>query len=529
MTELTPQQLEELQVLLDPIKFARAHFDWEARWYQKMILHGTLKHNRILARWGRRTGKTEALCVHCLWYAFTHENAVCLVAAPYEAQVRLVFKKAREFAKKSSIIQSCIVVDRRHPEYLEFSNGSVITGFTAGTKAGSDAGSARGQRADWLYLDEMDYLSEGDVVTLTAIAAEDSARIGIWASSTPTGRRSMFFDWCMSTQGPTKLIVPPGEHQGPIWTQYYFPTTVIPNWGPESEAEYRVMYHDIAYTHEILADFGEEMIGVFNKADVDAALQDYQYDRSPKHHAVRTIGVDWDKYSSGSQIVVVEYDEDINKYKVLYRIEIPRSERTLSNAVKTIVGLDAKYNPTHIYVDRGYGEMQVEALTEKLGKKVRGVSLSEKIDVVDPVTKLLDKKHIKPFMVNNAQLLFERGLIWLSKHDDLLLHQILDYQVVRQTALGQPVFTSENEHALDAMMLALLAFTIEHRDIANIIKRVEYTRTPAILDTVPFHQIDVRRDEEQHIVVGPVSRGMPTWGPRGMGGGKRALSRRRSL
>jgi hypothetical protein len=528
MSDLTPQQLEELQILLDPVKFAKAHFGWEARWYQQMILHGTLRHNRVIARMGRRTGKTDSLCVHCTWYTFTHENAVCLIAAPYESQVRLVFKRVREFIDKSPAIKASVVVDRRHPEYIEFSNGSVISGFTAGTKSGAEAGSARGQRADWIYLDEMDYLSEGDVVTITAIAAEDSSRIGIWASSTPTGRRGVFFDWCMNAQGETRLVVPPGEYTGPIWTEYYFPTPVIPTWNADSEAEFRSMYSDIDYTHEILADFGEEMIGVFNKSDVDLALQDYQYNRSPEYPAIRTIGTDWDKYGAGTQIAVVEYDEDCNKYRVINRVEIPRSERTLSNAVETIVALDAKYNPTHIYVDRGYGEMQVEALTEHLGKKVRGVSLSEKIDVVDPVTRLLDKKHIKPFMVNNAQILFERNQIWLSKYDELLMRQVLDYQVVRQTATGQPVFTDENEHALDALMLALLAFTIEHPLIADIIKCAEYARKPMVVDDIPFNRTGPPRGEEE-IIVTAKHRGVPTWGPRGTGGGRRALSRRRSF
>ena len=27
---------------------------------------------------------TESMCVHILWYAFTHENAKMLIAAPYE-------------------------------------------------------------------------------------------------------------------------------------------------------------------------------------------------------------------------------------------------------------------------------------------------------------------------------------------------------------------------------------------------------------------------------------------------------------
>jgi hypothetical protein len=87
LAKLTPQEMEILSILSDPVKFAAHHFGWIARWYQENILRATFKHKRIVTRCGRRIGKTECMCVHMLWYAFTHENAVCLLAAPYENQI----------------------------------------------------------------------------------------------------------------------------------------------------------------------------------------------------------------------------------------------------------------------------------------------------------------------------------------------------------------------------------------------------------------------------------------------------------
>jgi len=379
----------------------------------------------------------------------------------------------------------------------------------------------------------MDYLSEGDINAITAIAIEDPGRIGIWASSTPTGRRSKFFEWCLEAQGEANLVVPPGKYQGTTWTEYYYPSYVIPTWG-DAEAEFRAMYSDIAYTHEVLADFGEEMVGVFNKQDVEDACQDYYYDPDPGYPAIRTIGVDWDKYNASTNIVITEYSPQQGVYKVINRVEIPRSERTLSHAVNVICKLDKAYNPSHIYVDRGYGEMQVEFLTEKLGKKVRGVAFSEKLEVVDPVTKLRDKKHLKPFMVNNAQITLERKRLHFSKYDDVLKHQLMEYRIVRQTQTGQPVFTSENEHALDALMLSLLAFTVEHPEIANIIKKTEYAKQMYYVYDMPFNRDGYegrQGQEEERIVTKKSGRysGVPTWSPRGTGSGRRAVNRRRTF
>jgi replicative DNA helicase len=177
---LSPQELELIEILIDPVRFAKYHFDWEARWYQKEMLRS--KAIRKVSRCGRRIGKTDVLCVHALWYAFTNENAVVLVATPYESQVKLIFKRIREFLAKSEEISSSVVQNTKHPEYIQFGNGSVISGFTAGTRSGAEGGSMRGQRADWIILDETDYLSDGDIYAISSIAIE-RPDFGIWASS----------------------------------------------------------------------------------------------------------------------------------------------------------------------------------------------------------------------------------------------------------------------------------------------------------------------------------------------------------
>lgn len=38
------------------------------------------------------------------------------------------------------------------------------------------------------------------------------------------------------------------------------------------------------------------------------------------------------------------------------RIEVPRGEYTLDNAVKKIIEVNDIYNPRWIFIDRGYGE-----------------------------------------------------------------------------------------------------------------------------------------------------------------------------
>ena len=68
------------------------------------------------------------------------------------------------------------------------------------------------------------------------------------------------------------------------------------------------------------------------------------------------MGVDFDKYQASSSIIILDFDIDIRKFKVIKRIEVPRGEYTLDNAVKMIIELNDIYKPSWIYVDRGYGK-----------------------------------------------------------------------------------------------------------------------------------------------------------------------------
>ena len=66
---------------------------------------------------------------------------------------------------------------------------------------------------------------------------------------------------------------------------------------------------------------------------------------------------DFDKYQSSSSIIILDFDVIMIKFKVIKRIEVPRGEYTLDNAVNMIIEMNQIYKPSWIYVDRGYGEI----------------------------------------------------------------------------------------------------------------------------------------------------------------------------
>jgi intein/homing endonuclease len=261
-----------------------------------------------------------------------------------------------------------------------------------------------------------------------------------------------------------------------------------PYFSKEQEEEFREQYSPSGYRHEIEADWGEDSEGVYPRKFVDRAFISPSWDYTPEITSARsfhTIGVDWDKYGAGTNIVIVEtcaenYEDTRfrGKSRICYREEIPRSEYTLTKAVDRIIELNRAFNPKHIYVDRGYGEVQVELLKKYgvenpysgLRDKVKGISFGESIDVRDPYTKLMIKKEMKPFMVDNLRQFLEKERILIPESDEEIYMQLISYVVIRTTQTGRPVFEaagSAMDHAHDALMLALLAITQNYGEFSQ--------------------------------------------------------------
>lgn len=478
LPKLTKKEKEQLKILSDPVLWAEATLKdprysrkpLRLRDYQKKMVND--KSIRKVSRCGRRIGKTLTMCVHILWYAFTHENSKQVIATPYNSQIELIFSMLKQFILSTLELEQSIQSSVKSPYHqITLKNGSTIKGFTAGTRSGAAGGSLRGQAADWIYMDEVDYMTDDDFETIYAIALEAPNRIGVWISSTPTGRRGKFWQACQDKEN---------------WVEFYYPTMINPEWDEKMENELRKMYSEQGYLHEVLAEFGEETIGVFNKAHIDRSQYDYQYINLPTKKAIRAIGVDWDKYGAATQIVIMEYNQTEQKLQVLNRIEIPKGEFTFDNAVNKIIEINKIYNPQMIYIDRGYGEYQIEALRKhglehpetELHKKIRPVHFWETKELLDPFTGLKDKKHIKHFMVSQLQILFERDRIMISSYDEVIIKQLENYQVIRKTQRGEPVFTSEEEHTLDCIMLCVLGFVENYPQVVNTI--VEYVAASKI-------------------------------------------------
>lgn len=486
VSSYTDTEKEALRDLLDVARWAKKHLGITLRHYQELMAKCTAL--RKVTRIGRQAGKSETLAIFSLHYAFTHRDKKVLIVAPQESQIKLIFERFEKWRGLSSDIENSVYRYVRDPYTLILRNGSQILGMTAGTKSGMGASNIRGQSADVVVLDEADYLSTDDINTIMMVLnktdeTEDYSKV-LWASSTPTGSHKHFYKWCHNEK----------------FKEFHYRSQDSPTWGPDMESLFLDTYgtkESAEWLHEVEADFGEQIQGVYPHVWVDRAKTNafsffgekgaWDYgSQIPRAGCLYVIGVDWNSAKNGVQIVVVEYSSDLvnqedfnngirGRFRIAYRESVGDIEYSQTKAVNRIIELNYMWNPRFIYVDQGFGYQQVEDLRRyghkhpesRIIAKLKPIDMASMAEVRDPASKQIVKKHMKPFMVNNSRMFFEKNLIVLNRTDKELEKQFRDYIIDHTTVEGRPVYAKGNDHVLDAFNLALLAYTMEFTDLGR--------------------------------------------------------------
>jgi len=116
--------------------------------------------------------------------------------------------------------------------------------------------------------------------------------------------------------------------------------------------------------------------------------------------------------------------------------------------------LESQIEQLHIY-----GAQHPES---GLAKKIIPIHFSNKIPMRDPITKTIDEKDVKPFMVNNSVNMFEKGLICLDPKDKQIIQQLERYTIMSTGRDGKPVYSTKDEHWVDALNLIMLGFAMKY-------------------------------------------------------------------
>lgn len=480
------EEIDQLEQIANPYNWADKNIDIESvpekrkfvqRWYQEQMVRCTAR--RKVLRCGRRTGKTFSFAINILHRVLTNKDYKVMIVTPYDVQAEEIFNTIRELIHKlgpewgtyKDIVKRDIKGSPNH--LMQFANGSRIRGFTTGS---SGAGTVRGQGAQLIVLDEVDYMTESDLDSILAILA-DNPDVELWMASTPKG----------------KLILHKME-QIPSYKTFHFPTFVLPHYSDMLDADFKDQLSPTGYVQEIMAEYGASDFGVFQTYFVDRATnagwtQKHRDDvLINRDNYIVVMGCDWNDDQVGTRIMCIAFDKMNKHFFVAEHDTVSKEGWSQVEAVKRIVALNRKYVFDHIYVDEGFGVSQVQFIKQfaidqygklplnhpdlKLADTV-AVNFSSSLETRDVATGAVIKKDTKPYMVENAARFLERGAYILDPiYDKDLINQMYGYIIKSRSPSGRPVYAAQDkrigDHDLDAFMIAMYGFALEYSEFINI-------------------------------------------------------------
>ena len=171
-------------------------------------------------------------------------------------------------------------------------------------------------------------------------------------------------------------------------------------------------------------------------------------------------------------LVGIRKFEKISKMKGLVDISVESTQSFCGNGIVL--------HNTQIELIKSYG---MKNPSTNLHKIIKPIDYGGKIQIKDPVTNLMTDKPAKPFLVSNTQLAVEGRQVFIPESEDTdtgIVGQMRQFSVTKISSTGNPVYDGKNnDHSLNAMMLALCGFTVEYE---NIVIRSNVVNIASVLD-----------------------------------------------
>jgi len=488
-------------VSMSPIEWARVELGLHLDWYQQEMLLCTAQWKAV--RGGRRIGKSTDLEVEVLFSMFTKDGKdkdryEILIVCPYEVQVKKLFDDLMMFINRSPKLRAALKRNSKSPWEIEFHNGAVCRGFSSGKKTGARSDKIRSQGAEKLYFDETDFMADEDIETILGVMASQKDTT-VWMSTTPTGARTKFWKLCTDKKMRFK--------------EFHYISAESPRWSDIAERQFKALYSPGGFMREFLAEFGTPTEGVFNQKKLDQSVRDYEYSSMKRvPHFKYVLGVDWNKITGTHMIVLERGFKEIGDgkqdvfYRVMDKIIVRRQEFLHHETIQTLLQLDAKWRPDFIYVDQGYGEVQVENLYRedinhpelnlRFTERLHAIHGNQTVVLKDPRNPGVEiKKAAKPFMVDLLASWVDANKIFFPEEENTytplveseipflnigLVQQMREFRVEKYSPMGQPRYSQGYEHTLMALCFAVLGMALRFSEISeqNVDGSIHYSPTP---------------------------------------------------
>lgn len=427
------------------------------------VVNGILAHN---------CGKTFSAAMYVLHRIATTDRKInVLVVAPMQTHLNEIVNTLKNLC---DVLKYDIWDNKKSTPIIEitFFNGSTVQCIVGA----NDGTSARGKRADILWIDETDFVGTRVLDSLKAIEM-DNPNVETIYTSTPLGEGNLY-RFAESEQVK----------------EFHYPSYVIPHYTEQMHQSNKQDLDEVVFAQEILALFGVDVHGVFPVRFIDRAesfniphMFNESYVLNNRDKFIIIIGVDWNHDNNGTRIVVVGYSKEIERFFIIEKDKISKLNYTQALSVEKVVELNRKYEADHVACDQGFGAGQIADLRMKgrsqYGKvpvnhpdlrltKLEAVDFGSVVELRDPVSREVLKKGVKQFIVENTVHYFEESRIALDEIEDYeLILQLKNYAIVNRTQRGNVYKAKDKkigDHDLDAFIIALYMFEKQYGKLLSV-------------------------------------------------------------
>ena len=395
---IKPSMEDKFKKLLDPVIFTKALFDFNPFDYQKEFFEAAVKHRRIALVWGRQSGKTTAVALYAIFFAFTHagtaisQTKVIIVSRGLRQSI-IMFRTIKNFLHSSQVLKKSIIYESRTE--IIFSNHSTIIC----QPTGYDGSTIRGHHADLLIIDEAAFVKESIIaeVCLPMLATTEKQRgTGfLILLSTPFGRDHIFYRAFMNPEFWTKKI----------------PTKLCPLVTEKFLAEQKRLIGTFAFEQEYEAEFKDDRNSWYKQDLLRQIQEDYSFTDDPVRpgylpeellitHRVHTgkeyphqIGLDLAKYEDYTVLYVWRTEKwktetgEGEKQRLVFKkvwpreIDLPEEQRAsyklFDQVIEFLKHVNESFNVSAGCIDATASPAFVEQV-QKFMPQVKGITFTDK-------------------------------------------------------------------------------------------------------------------------------------------------------
>ena len=379
----------------DPVKFAEL-IGFKPFPYQAKLLKDRSK--RIVACWGRQTGKSTTAALKALHFAFTGRGRTVLIISPSLRQSRLMFSKVRAFLHARVLVNGRELLPLEGSVVKEARSGILLSSGSRIIPLPCSPDRVRGFTAHMVVVDEVSFVPEELItdVLMPMLATTDGYIILL---GTPWTREHVFY---RAFSG-----------QLPGWSIHHVPSSECPLIKREFLEEQRAIMPEADFRREYMAEFVEEGAYFFPpslllsciKPSLQLAHRAWELGKI-SHGRELYAGLDLGKLRDQSVLAVVEREPE-EGHLVLRLLRAFDIGTPYSLILEEVVSTCEALGVARLAVDRsGPGE----AVFEGLAARLRGCLVEGFKFTVESKAKLL----------SSLKLLMEKGQILMPYDRDLL-------------------------------------------------------------------------------------------------------------